>query len=253
MIPALSHFMGTVATTHKNDTMTDTDRLAAAFFGSDDHRPLPFSVAGSALPAWMQTNAPAPHALPAAEVLAAAHYFDWLLEVPPKPAAGEAAPAQPEWLPLSSVAVQAAALQPDPLAQELPAWLLEDTPANSGRHRPELFVPDAEPAAVQADTVKAAAPAAAPAAATPADSQQLTHARSLLQAGNLSAALPIYATLVDGGLLLEAVIADLQALPQAANTYTRQLLHILGDAYMKHGQIPAALQCYQSALRQPNP
>lgn len=244
--------MGAVATTHNNDTMTDTDRLAAAFFGSDDHRPAPFSVAGSGLPAWMQTNAPAPHALPAAEVLAAAHYFDWLLEVPPKPAAGAAAPAQPEWLPLSSVAVQAAAMQPDPMAQELPAWLLDDSPATSGRHRPELLVPDAEPATVQTTTAKPSAPATAPAAATPADSQQLTHARSLLQAGNPSAALPIYATLVDGGLLLEAVIADLQALPQAASPNTRQLLHILGDAHMKNGEVQAALQCYQSALRQPN-
>ena len=120
--------MWAVADLHRNKNMTDIDRLATAFFGSADHRPPPFSAAASALPAWMQTNAPAPHALPAAEVLAAAHYFDWLLEVPPIPAAGTPGPAQPEWLPLSTVAVQAAALQPTAQTQELPAWLLEDTP-----------------------------------------------------------------------------------------------------------------------------
>ena len=69
----------------------------------------------------------------------------------------------------------------------------------------------------------------------------------------MSAALPVYGALVESGRLLAAVIADLQALPQAANPHTRQLLHILGDAHMKNGEIEAALQCYQSALRQPNP
>ncbi|RLT50899.1 MAG: hypothetical protein DWI67_08520 [Chloroflexi bacterium] len=74
-----------------------------------------------------------------------------------------------------------------------------------------------------------------------------------MHSGNQATALPIYAALVEAGQLLEAVLADLQAVPQAANPHARQLLHILGDAYMKHGQIPAALQCYQSALHQPNP
>ncbi len=239
--------MSLAADLQNSETMTDIDRLATAFFGADDHRPAPFSGAASALPAWMQTNAPAPNALPAAEVLAAAHYFDWLLEVPPAPAAGAPALVQPEWLPLSTTAVQAAALQPVAQTQELPAWLLEDTPAASGRHRPEQLVPDAVPAAAQAP------PAAEPAAAsTAADNQQLARAHALLQAGNLSAALPIYGALVEGGQLLPAVIADLQALPQPAHPATRQLLHILGDAHMKNGEIQQALQCYQSALRQPN-
>lgn len=237
--------MSLAADQQNHETMTEIDRLATAFFGADDHRPAPFSVAPGALPAWMQTNAPAPQALPAAEILAAAHYFDWLLEVPPAPAAGTPAFAQPEWLPLSTIAVQAAALQPVAQTQELPAWLLEDTPAASGRHRPEQLVPDAEPAAAQA------VPATAPAASSAADNQQLAHAHALLQAGSLSAALQIYGALVDSGILLPAVIADLQALPQAANPHTRQLLHILGDAHMKNGEIQAALQCYQSALRQP--
>ena len=115
------------------------------------------------------------------------------------------------------------------------------------RSRPEQLVPDAVPAAAQAP------PAAEPAAAsTAADNQQLAHAHALLQAGNLSAALPIYGALVEGGQLLPAVIADLQALPQPAHPATRQLLHILGDAHMKNGEIQQALQCYQSALRQPN-
>jgi tetratricopeptide (TPR) repeat protein len=233
------------------ETMTDIGRLAAAFFGADDHRSAPFSGAGSALPSWMQTNAPAPNALPAAEVLSAAHYFDWLLEVPPAPSGGAPALVQPEWLPLSTIAVQAAALQPVAQLQELPAWLLEDTPAASGRHRPEQLVPNAVPAAAQAPPAAEPA-AAAPAASTAADNQQLAHAHALLQAGNLSAALPIYGALVEGGQLLPAVIADLQALPQPAHPATRQLLHILGDAHMKNGEIQAALQCYQSALRQPN-
>ena len=116
---------------------------------------------------------------------------------------------------------------------------------------------DAAPPAAEttATTASPAAPANPAAAATTeaAHSQQLTHARSLLHSGNQATALPIYAALVEAGQLLEAVLADLQAVPQAANPHARQLLHILGDAYMKHGQIPAALQCYQSALHQPNP
>ena len=244
--------MWTTATRAAQLPMTDSERLAAALFGSATKPPVLFSTPASGLPAWMQTNAPAAQALPPAAALSATNYFEWLLDTPAA-TEGSVAVAQPEWLPLSTIAVQAAALQPAAHTQELPAWLLEDTPVNSGRHRPELLVPDAEAATVQSAPANAGEPAAAPAAATPADTQQLAHAHALLQAGNLSAALPVYGALVEAGRLLAAVIADLQALPQAANPHTRQLLHILGDAHMKNGEIQAALQCYQSALRQPNP
>ena len=236
--------------------MTDSERLAAALFGSATKPPMLFSTPASGLPAWMQTSAPAPQALPPAAALSAANYFEWLLDTPAA-TEGSVAVAQPEWLPLSSAATQAAALQPVANTQELPAWLLEDTPAASGRHRPETTAADAALPAADTTTTTAspAAPATPAAAATTeaAHSQQLTHARSLLHSGNQATALPIYAALVEAGQLLEAVLADLQAVPQAANPHARQLLHILGDAYMKHGQIPAALQCYQSAMHQPNP
>ncbi len=248
--------MWTTATRAAQQPMTDSERLAAALFGSATKPPVLFSTPASGLPAWMQTNAPAPQALPPAAALSAANYFEWLLDTPAA-TEGSVAVAQPEWLPLSSAATQAAALQPVANTQELPAWLLEDTPAASGRHRPETMAADAAPPAADttATTASPAAPANPAAAATTeaAHSQQLTHARSLLHSGNQATALPIYAALVEAGQLLEAVLADLQAVPQAANPHARQLLHILGDAYMKHGQIPAALQCYQSALHQPNP
>jgi len=248
--------MWTTATRAAQQPMTDSERLAAALFGSATKPPVLFSTPASGLPAWMQTNAPAPQALPPAAALSAANYFEWLLDTPAA-TEGSVAVAQPEWLPLSSAATQAAALQPVANTQELPAWLLEDTPAASGRHRPETTAADAAPPAAEdtAPTASPAAPANPAAAATTeaAHSQQLTHARSLLHSGNQATALPIYAALVEAGQLLEAVLADLQAVPQAANPHARQLLHILGDAYMKHGQIPAALQCYQSALHQPNP
>ena len=236
--------------------MTDSERLAAALFGSATKPPMLFSTPASGLPAWMQTNAPAPQAQPPAAALAATNYFEWLLDTPAA-TEGSVTVAQPEWLPLSSAATQAAALQPVANTQELPAWLLEDTPAASGRHRPETMAADAAPPAADttAPTASPAAPAKPAATATTeaAHSQQLTHARSLIHNGNQATALPIYAALVEAGQLLEPVLADLQAVPQAANPHARQLLHILGDAYMKHGQIPAALQCYQSALHQPNP
>ncbi len=248
--------MWTTATHAAHQPMTDSERLAAALFGSATKPPVLFSTPASGLPAWMQTSAPAPQALPPAAALSAANYFEWLLDTPAA-TEGSVAVAQPEWLPLSSAATQAAALQPVANTQELPAWLLEDTPAASGRHRPETMAADAAPPAADttATTASPAAPANPAAAATTeaAHSQQLTHARSLLHSGNQATALPIYAALVEAGQLLEAVLADLQAVPQAANPHARQLLHILGDAYMKHGQIPAALQCYQSALHQPNP
>lgn len=248
--------MWTTATRAAQQPMTDSERLAAALFGSATKPPVLFSTPASGLPAWMQTNAPAPQALPPAAALSAANYFEWLLDTPAA-TEGSVAVAQPEWLPLSSAATQAAALQPVANTQELPAWLLEDTPAASGRHRPETMAADAAPPAADttAPTASPAIPANPAAAATTeaAHSQQLTHARSLLHSGNQATALPIYAALVEAGQLLEPVLADLQAVPQAANPHARQLLHILGDAYMKHGQIPAALQCYQSALHQPNP
>ena len=248
--------MWTTATRAAQLPMTDSERLAAALFGSATKPPVLFSTPASGLPAWMQTNAPAPQALPPAAALSAANYFEWLLDTPAA-TEGSVAVAQPEWLPLSSAATQAAALQPVANTQELPAWLLEDTPAASGRHRPETTAADAAPPAADttATTASPAAPANPASAATTeaAHNQQLTHARSLLHSGNQATALPIYAALVEAGQLLEAVLADLQAVPQAANPHARQLLHILGDAYMKHGQIPAALQCYQSALHQPNP
>ena len=248
--------MWTTATRAAQQPMTDSERLAAALFGSATKPPVLFSTPASGLPAWMQTNAPAPQALPPAAALSAANYFEWLLDTPAA-TEGSVAVAQPEWLPLSSAATQAAALQPVANTQELPAWLLEDTPAASGRHRPETTAADAALPAADTTTTTAspAAPATPAAAATTeaAHSQQLTHARSLLQSGNQATALPVYGALVESGRLLAAVIADLQALPQAANPHTRQLLHILGDAHMKNGEIQAALQCYQSALRQPNP
>ena len=254
--------MWTTATRAAQLPMTDSERLAAALFGSATKPPVLFSTPASGLPAWMQTNAPAPQALPPAAALSATNYFEWLLDTPAA-TEGSVAVAQPEWLPLSSAATQAAALQPVANTQELPAWLLEDTPAASGRHRPETTAADAAPPApdTSAPTASPTAPASPAAPANPAaaatteaaHSQQLTHARSLLHSGNQATALPIYAALVEAGQLLEAVLADLQAVPQAANPHARQLLHILGDAYMKHGQIPAALQCYQSALHQPNP
>ena len=248
--------MWTTATHDAQLPMTDSERLAAALFGSATKPPVLFSTPASGLPAWMQTSAPAPQALPPAAALSAANYFEWLLDTPAA-TEGSVAVAQPEWLPLSSAATQAAALQPVANTQELPAWLLEDTPAASGRHRPETMAADAAPPAADttATTASSAIPANPAAAATTeaVHSQQLTHARSLLDSGNQATALPIYAALVEAGQLLEAVLADLQAVPQAANPHARQLLHILGDAYMKHGQIPAALQCYQSALHQPNP
>ena len=248
--------MWTTATRAALHPMTDSERLAAALFGSATKPPMLFSTPASGLPAWMQTNAPAPQALPPAAALSAANYFEWLLDTPAS-TEGSVPVTQPEWLPLSSAATQAAALQPVANTQELPAWLLEDTPAASGRHRPETMAADAAPPAADttAPTASPATPAnpAAAAITEAAHSQQLTHARSLLHTGNQATALPIYAALVEAGQLLEAVLADLQAVPQAANPHARQLLHILGDAYMKHGQIPAALQCYQSALHQPNP
>ena len=245
--------MWTTATRAAQQPMTDSERLAAALFGSATKPPVLFSTPASGLPAWMQTNAPAPQALPPAAALSTTNYFEWLLDTPAA-TEGSVAVAQPEWLPLSSAATQAAALQPVANTQELPAWLLEDTPAASGRHRPETTAADAAPPAADT-TASPAAPANPAAAATTeaAHSQQLTHARSLLHSGNQAIALPIYAALVEAAQLLEAVLADLQAVPQAANPHARQLLHIMGDAYMKHGQIPAALQCYQSALHQPNP
>jgi tetratricopeptide (TPR) repeat protein len=76
---------------------------------------------------------------------------------------------------------------------------------------------------------------------------RLSMARAALNAGDWSEALTIYETLVSSSELLGSVIDNLQVglrrHPDDATGY-----QLLGDAYMKEGRLPEALDAYRTAL-----
>lgn len=81
------------------------------------------------------------------------------------------------------------------------------------------------------------------------DAEKLESARQAVTSGNLDDALSSYQELVDAGGGLMTLIADLKT---AVVEHEEQplLRHLLGDAYMRNGQLQKALETYRSALDQ---
>jgi tetratricopeptide (TPR) repeat protein len=81
------------------------------------------------------------------------------------------------------------------------------------------------------------------------DEEQLSSARQAIAAGQYDQALQSYQSLVDAGSGMMTLIADLEG---AAEKYGEQpfIRHLLGDAYMRNGQLQKALDTYRSALDQ---
>ena len=77
----------------------------------------------------------------------------------------------------------------------------------------------------------------------------LNQARQAIQEGDYDQALQTYQGLVDAGGGMMILIADLE---EAADEHTDQplLRHLLGDAYMRNGQLQKALDTYRTALDQ---
>jgi hypothetical protein len=89
----------------------------------------------------------------------------------------------------------------------------------------------------------------APAFAGSLNQTQLAAARDSLSSGDFDTALEGYSTLLDSGAGLNLIIADLES---AVTRYNRQPLftRLLGDAYMRNGQLQKALDMYRRALDQ---
>jgi tetratricopeptide (TPR) repeat protein len=81
----------------------------------------------------------------------------------------------------------------------------------------------------------------------PIDREKLMEARSALEAGEIDQAIDRYAGLIDEDQGLPMVIADLETAAGHLGAEPR-LQRLLGDAYMRNGQLQKALEMYRQAL-----
>ena len=111
---------------------------------------------------------------------------------------------------------------------------------------------DVEPAAVEEAppyAEEAPAPEPLPPAATlDLDQERLESARAALEADDHEAAVSDYRALLDAGDGLNALIAELES--QVAVHGVATLRELLGDTYMRNGQLQKALDAYRQALEQ---
>jgi tetratricopeptide (TPR) repeat protein len=111
--------------------------------------------------------------------------------------------------------------------------------------------PEAEPDRVAATTVAQVADLEEPAAdlEPAAGAERMAAARQALIARDYQQALAEYTTLLNSDINLRLLIADLET---AATNHSRQplLRRLLGDAYMRNGQLQKALDTYRRALEQ---
>jgi tetratricopeptide (TPR) repeat protein len=77
--------------------------------------------------------------------------------------------------------------------------------------------------------------------------ERLALARTALKSGSWPHALSIYTTLINSSELLDAVIEDLE---KGIRNHPEDFAgyQMVGDAYMKDGRLPSALQAYRTAL-----
>ncbi len=80
-----------------------------------------------------------------------------------------------------------------------------------------------------------------------ADDEQLRMAQAAMKAGDLNAAMKNYQLLIETGSGLGLVIADLETAVKQ-NPRHAALRRLLGDAYMRNGQLQKALDTYRQAL-----
>jgi len=141
-----------------------------------------------------------------------------------------------------------AEVAPTPVVEEMPGVTEMEAPA-----------PIEEPAAAVEEAPAVEAPIIEEAYVEPLDDQRayvkehrrdyeawLALARALWQADERSEALEAYSRVVRGGKLLDGVIADMEAHVETWPDPSAQ--RVLGDAYMKDGQLQKALDIYRRAL-----
>ncbi len=210
---------------------------------------------------WLVTDLPAAPALPAVEPTSEL----------PTPAGEEAEPAY-DWVGLSE----------QDLAESLPDWLSAETPDGDTSWLDELDEVDldnwltAEEQVLEQKTdfvlppmdTRTAAEIMPPVATLeevaeviagpelielPAadesdlDRVKLNQARAAVDAGNISEALTLYRSLIEQGAGLSLIVPDLEA---ASTRHRRQplLRRLLGDAYMRQGELQKALNIYREVM-----
>ncbi|MDX1687010.1 MAG: tetratricopeptide repeat protein [Candidatus Promineifilaceae bacterium] len=87
-----------------------------------------------------------------------------------------------------------------------------------------------------------------PAATLDLDQERLESARAALDAGDVEAAVSDYRALLDAGEGMNALIAEMEI--QVAAHKQASLHELLGDTYMRNGQLQKALDAYRQALDQ---
>jgi tetratricopeptide (TPR) repeat protein len=145
---------------------------------------------------------------------------------------------------------------------DIDSWLVAEeqvtqidipVPLDTGELEPLVFR-EFEPAVeedfvLEPEEIFEPAPAASIAASGPMDRQQLESARSALEVGDYDDALDRYNALLNSGQGLSLLISDLET---ASTRYTNNapLRRLLGDAYMRNGQLQKAIDTYRQALDQ---
>jgi hypothetical protein len=168
----------------------------------------------------------------------------------------------PEWLRDSSSADVGVPAEPQPGAQAmagptetaLPDWLKAmseeaQTPPASGKS--ETAIPPLPSGKGETPTRPAAKPRRLrPSKSKPAEAPKaaLAAAREHLETSDFGKATEAYGAVIKSGLMLEDVIADLEAANEN-HPNTPEFLRTLGDAYMRDNQLQRALDIYKQALQ----
>ena len=144
---------------------------------------------------------------------------------------------------------------------DMAGWLISEEEATTGKLTQDGFGTDAleeivaperkveveerpfvrEPVMVPMDTSEAAA-------LLVVDEDQLTVARGAVETGDVKTAVGTYQAILDSGSGLSVLIADLESATMQTPGQM-QLQQILGDAYMRNGQLQKALEAYRQALK----
>jgi len=109
--------------------------------------------------------------------------------------------------------------------------------------------PTSEEATPRAEEVAPAPRPLPPASALDLDQERLESARSALDAGDYEAAVTDYRALLDAGEGMNALITEMES-QVSAHSHVSTLRELLGDAYMRNGQLQKALDAYRQALDQ---
>jgi hypothetical protein len=172
-----------------------------------------------------------------------------LIDVP-LPHEADLAPGSPEPLPdwMETHTVEAAAPAPD--EEDVPSWITVETqpePEPEPEVTPWWEQQPANPAETGEVLEAPIAVLESPPLAASAGEPALERARQFRRSGELAACLAEYDALVRSGVALDAAVDDLAELVSAHRNQPTAY-RVLGDGYMRQGQLQRALDVYREAL-----